>query len=291
MIDIKVQKALSGPEGPMTLNLDISIAKGKLVTLYGPSGAGKTSTLRILSGLLTPDEGYIIVDGKVWLDTAKSINLKPQERGVGYVFQDYALFPHLTIRQNLEFGLKKGQSRVKVLELLQIMELENIQDRKPNTLSGGQQQRVALARALVQKPKLLLLDEPLSALGLSIRLKLQNYLQQVHKSYGLTTILISHDTGEILKLSDWTFKLHEGKVIREGYPADVFTENNLSGKFKFKGEVIQIEQEDVVFVVTVLIQNELVKIVAQESEVQKLSVGDTVIVASKAFNPILYKIE
>ncbi|SHG25923.1 ABC transporter ATP-binding protein [Flagellimonas flava] len=291
MIEIKLQKALNGPEGPMMLSLDIAIDKGKLVTLYGPSGAGKTSTLRILSGLLKPDNGYIAVDGRIWLDTAKGIDLKPQERGIGYVFQDYALFPHLTIRQNLEFGLKKSQPREVVSELIHIMELENIQDRKPNTLSGGQQQRVALARALVQRPKLLLLDEPLSALDFGIRLKLQNYLQEVHKTYGLTTVLISHDIGEILKLSDWTFKLHHGKVIQQGNPTDVFTQSSLSGKFKFKGEVIQIQQEDVVFVVSVLIQNELVKIVAQESEVKELSIGDTVIVASKAFNPIIYKIK
>ncbi|WP_422351759.1 ATP-binding cassette domain-containing protein [Flagellimonas sp.] len=290
MINIQIQKQLDGPEGPMLLDLDLQVPLGQLITLYGPSGAGKTTTLKILSGLMQPETGKIEVDNSVWLDTSKKIRLKPQQREIGYVFQDYALFPNMSVLQNLEFAQPKDKDSGIVQELIQIMELGNIQDRKPDTLSGGQQQRVALARALVQQPKLLLLDEPLSALDLKIRLKLQDYLLQVHRKYKLTTLLISHDIGEIHRLSDWVVVLEEGKVIRQGSPSEIFINQNLSGKFKFKGEVLRIEKNEVVYIVTVLIQNEVVKIIAQESEVKNLDIGDAVIVASKAFNPIIYKV-
>lgn len=291
MIEIRINKKLNGPEGEMYLNLDIGIEKGHLVTLYGESGAGKTSTLRILSGLLKPEKGFIKVDGKVWFDSEKKINLKPQERNIGYVFQDYALFPHMTVKQNLEFGTGALSDSWLVSELMDIMELGKLENRRPNTLSGGQKQRIALARALAQQPQILLLDEPLAALDLKIRLRLQDYLQQAHRKFGLTTLLISHDIGEIHKLANWVFVLDKGQVTRQGSPTDVFVNQNLSGKFKFKGEVLAIEQQEVVFIVTVLIQNEVVKIIAQESEVKDLQIGDHVLVASKAFNPIIHKIQ
>ncbi|MCL6265734.1 ABC transporter ATP-binding protein [Flagellimonas myxillae] len=291
MMTIQIQKQLDGPEGPMRLDVNIQVAPGEFVTLYGSSGAGKTSTLKILSGLMQPEAGKITVGDKVWLDTSKHIHVKPQERNIGYVFQDYALFPNMSVKQNLEFALPRQGDPSIVKELIQVMELNNIQQKKPTTLSGGQQQRVALARTLVQQPKLLLLDEPLSALDLKTRLRLQDYLQKVHRKYLLTTILISHDIGEIHKLSDRVIVLEEGRVIRQGTPSQVFVNQDLSGKFKFQGAVLQIEKNEVVYIVTVLVQNQMVKVIAQESEIENLKVGDAVIVASKAFNPILYKIE
>ena len=291
MILINIQKDLHAASGNMTLRLDLHIKPGQLVTLYGSSGAGKTSMLRILSGLLKPEKGTITVNGKVWFDAEKKINLKPQERNIGYVFQDYALFPNMTVLQNLEFGLIKNKDHKIVSELIAIMELGDLQHRKPETLSGGQKQRVALARALVQQPDILLLDEPLSALDLKIRLKLQDHILQAHRKFGLTTILVSHDIGEIHKLSDWVFVLENGELVQEGSPTEVFVNEKISGKFQFKGEVLKIEQEEVVFSVTVLIQNEVVKVIALEAEIKDLKVGDKVIVASKAFNPVIYKID
>ena len=274
----------------MLLDVDLQIPKGKLVALYGPSGAGKTSTLQVLSGLLRPESGVIRVGDQLWLDTSNNVHLKPQQREIGYVFQDYALFPNMSVAQNLEFAQGKKKDPNRIQELIKIMELGNIQNRKPTTLSGGQQQRVALARALAQQPSILLLDEPLSALDFEIRLKLQDHLLQVHRKYGLTTLLISHDIGEINRLSDWVVVLKEGRVVQQGTPSDIFINENLSGKFKFKGEVLQIEKNEVVFIVTVLIQNQVVKIIAQEAEIKDLNIGDAVIVASKAFNPIIHKI-
>lgn len=291
MIDFQVRKSLEGPNGLLNLDLNIQIEAGDLVTLYGASGAGKTSALRILAGLMKANSGRIVVDGSIWLDTSNKIDMKPRERQVGFVFQDYALFPHLTALQNLEFASTDGTNNSQIAELVETMELEKIQNRKPATLSGGQRQRLALARAIVQRPKILLLDEPLAALDITMRLKIQTYLKKVHERYNLTTILVSHDIGEIHKLSNRVYVLEEGKVVKQGTPTEVFFNQKLSGKFKFKGNVLKIEKEDVVYVVTVLIHNEMVKVIAQESEIKNLNVGDAVLVASKAFNPIIQKIK
>ncbi|MCW5515985.1 ABC transporter ATP-binding protein [Muriicola sp. Z0-33] len=291
MIELDIGKKLRAAEGIMHLKLNTVIEKGQLITLYGESGAGKTSTLRMLAGLMKPDSGKIIVNGRTWFDAENKISLSPQKRKIGYVFQDYALFPNMTVRENLEFALPKGESDHIIAELINIIELEALQDIKPDKLSGGQKQRVALARALVQQPEILLLDEPLAALDNKIRLKLQDYILDAHRHLNLTTILISHDIGEIIKLSSKLYILENGKIIQQGHPEEVFMNRRISGKFKFTGEVLKIEQEEVVYIVTVLIQSDLVKVIVQEPEIRNLKIGDKVVVASKAFNPILYKVE
>jgi molybdate transport system ATP-binding protein len=291
MIKIDVHKKLRAFDSEMNFHIQCQIKKGELVTLYGESGAGKTSTLRILAGLLKPDKGEITINEVSWIDTKNKIFLAPQKRNIGYVFQDYALFPNMSVLQNLEFASGKGQNKKVISELIEMMELGDLQNRKPQTLSGGQQQRVALSRALVRKPDVLLLDEPLAALDYKIRLKLQDYITRIHKEYNLTTILVSHDIGEIMKLSDRVFVLKQGKIVRQGIPSEIFSNQKISGKFKFIGEILKIEPQDVVLIVSVLIQNNVVKVIADKSEVQTLKVGDKVMVASKAFNPILYKIE
>ncbi|HNP95610.1 MAG TPA: ATP-binding cassette domain-containing protein [Cyclobacteriaceae bacterium] len=285
---LRLAKDLRGVSGILKINIDLEIEAGKLVTLYGESGVGKTSILRMISGLLQPDEGLIQVGDATWFDSSKKINSKPQKRDVGLVFQDYALFPNMTIRENLEFATDKDDPVID--ELLSLMELEDLQDRKSDTLSGGQKQRVALARALVRKPKLLLLDEPLSALDRKMRAKLQEYILSVHRKFALTTILVSHETTEIFKLSDEVLVLKEGLITFRDTPAKLFSGNSLSGKFKFTGEVVNIEREGVVYIVSVLIGNDLVKVIADQTEVENLKAGDQVLVASKAFNPIIQKI-
>lgn len=291
MITYNVYKKLHAASGDMNLQLNLTIKKGQFVTLYGESGAGKTSTLRMLSGLLKPDNGEILVNNQVWFHAKDKINLSPQNRKIGYVFQDYALFPNMTVLENLEFALGKQKDSSIINELISTIELGNLQHRKPQTLSGGQKQRVALARALVQKPEILLLDEPLSALDLKIRLKLQDYILKVHHKYQLTTILISHDIGEINKLSDWVFVIENGLLVKQGSPTDIFINQNISGKFKFTGEVLNIQKQDVIYIVSVLIHSDVVQVIAQYNEIEELKIGDKVMVASKAFNPILYKIE
>ena len=291
MIAIDLEKALGAAGGEMQLSLQLEIEQGTLVTLYGESGVGKTSTLRMLAGLMQPDTGRIVVGDRVWFDSGRKQNLRPQERHIGYVFQDYALFPHMTVRENLEFAARKGADPQIVSDLIEMVALGELQHRKPDTLSGGQKQRVALARALVQKPGILLLDEPLSALDSKIRAKLQDDILRAHREFGLTTLLISHDLGEIHKLSDRVIMLERGRIVQDGGPEDLFTRGRISGKFRFSGEVLRIEPAGVVCIVTVLIQNQVVKIIAQESEISNLQVGDAVLVASKAFNPVIYKLD
>lgn len=290
MIRFSLEKKLQGAGGDMQLQLSLDITAGQFVTIYGESGAGKTSVLRMLAGLLRPEKGYIEVNGKIWLDTAAGIDLKPQKRQLGYVFQDYALFPNMSVRENLVYALTKKQGSSHVDELLELMELKELQDRYSDTLSGGQKQRVALARALVQKPEILLLDEPLSALDENMRARLQDYIIKVHQAYGITTLLVSHDVSEILRMSERVLVLKEGKFSREGTPDAVFSGNKISGKFRVSGTITLIEENGVVFIISVLSANNLIKVVATREEAATMKKGDKVMVISKAFNPLIRKI-
>ncbi|WP_422356810.1 ABC transporter ATP-binding protein [Roseivirga pacifica] len=290
MIELKVRKTLLSHQGKMDLDVDLQIGKGDFVVIGGKSGAGKTSLLRMLAGLLNPDSGTIKVADKTWFDKSQKLNLSPQERQLGFVFQDFALFPNMTVRQNLEYALKKGASTNIIDELIDMMELGELESRKPDTLSGGQKQRVALARSLVQKPKILLLDEPLSALDPEIRAKLQDYLSKIHKTFELTTIMVSHDITEAIKLADRMIELDNGGVAKSGTPAQLFGHAKLSGKFQFTGIVLTIETQDFLNILSLVVGKEVVRVVVDESEAKKLSPGDKVIVASKAFNPIIKKL-
>ena len=218
------------------------------MTLYGKSGAGKTSMLRILSGLLQPENGQIIVNGVTWLDSNMGINLPPQKRSIGFVFQDDALFPNMTVRENLEFALLKRQNSKIIDELIEMVELGDLQSRKPDAISGGQQQRVALARSLVQRPDILLLDEPLAALDIEMRLKLQPYILALHREYNLTTILVSHDIPEVIKMSDWVVHLEQGKIAQQGTPFEIFGEEE-------EAKLISIERKIDCYLLKLVIEN------------------------------------
>ncbi|MFZ9659289.1 MAG: ATP-binding cassette domain-containing protein, partial [Arcobacteraceae bacterium] len=212
------------------------------------------------------------------------------KRNIGFVFQDYALFPNMTIRQNLEFALNNKKNSHKIDEILEMMELTNLSNSMPNTISGGQKQRVAVARTLMRNPKILLLDEPLSALDNTMRSKLQNELLTVHKRFGLTSILVSHDISEVFKLSNRVLKIAFGQITSDGSPNSVFSNLNLSGKFKVTGEVISIVKADILFIVNILVNNEIIKITSVKKDIENINIGDNVLVSSKAFNPILTKI-
>ncbi|WP_297887129.1 ABC transporter ATP-binding protein [Sulfurihydrogenibium sp.] len=285
MIVVDVKKELIGYKGKFTLDVSFKVEKGEFLTIFGKSGSGKTTVLRIIAGLENPDEGYIEFDGKVYFDSKKGVNLPPQKRNVGFVFQNYALFPNMTVYENVAFALDK-EERDKVDEILKVVELYNLKDRYPSSLSGGQQQRVALARAIVKNPDILLLDEPLSALDYSIRLKLQDQLKKLHKMFNLTTLLVSHDKPEVFKLSDRVIYLEDGKIKKEGTPREVFIEKSISGKFSFYGTVLDIRKSDILNIVTVDINGNLVEVATTED----FNIGDEVLVGAKAFNPIIKKI-
>ncbi|PNV82745.1 MAG: molybdenum ABC transporter ATP-binding protein [Sulfurimonas sp.] len=290
MIRINITKPLNTADGTIDLRVDKEIKSGDFLTLFGKSGSGKTTLLRIIAGLEMPQSGTIIVDDVVWFDSSKKINLPPQKRNVGFVFQDYALFPNMTVRQNLEFALSDTKKSKKVDEILQMMEIENLSSMKPEHLSGGQKQRVAVARTLMTNPKMLLLDEPLSALDSAMRLKLQDELHVIHKKFDITSILVSHDISEVFRLCNRVFKIALGNITDEGTPSEVFANQNLSGKFKIVGEVLSIKKSDILYVVEVLAHNEIVKVTAVKRDIQNLNIGDKILLSSKAFNPILTKI-
>ncbi|NPA12873.1 MAG: ATP-binding cassette domain-containing protein [Aquificae bacterium] len=239
-MEIKCKKKLKGAEGEFNLDVDISIEEGKVVGIFGKSGAGKTTLLRIIAGLEKPEEGFIKVGGKVWFDSRKGVNLPPQKRKVGFVFQDYALFPNMTVKENILYGMER-EDRKLLDHLLRITELTKLADRKPNQLSGGQKQRVALARAVARKPEVLLLDEPLSALDYQMRKELQVELAKLHREFGFTTVIVSHDPEETALLSDKVFILENGKVVDEVQPEKLL---EYTGKYQLSGKVLDIKLEN-----------------------------------------------
>jgi molybdate transport system ATP-binding protein len=289
MIQIRLEKTLKAGENGLKIDVEFTIQQGMFACLYGPSGAGKTSTLRMISGLLQPDRGFINTPKNLWLDSDNNISTNPKNRNIGYVFQDAALFPNMTVLENLEYALTSETDTKYLHELIELTKLDELCHRKPNTLSGGQKQRVALARALAQKPALLLLDEPLAALDSFSRSELQGCLLQIHKKFHLTTLLVSHDIDEIVKLSDQVFVMDHGKLTKQGAPKTIFTQESLNANFEIKGKVLQIEQRETKFCVTVLIQETQVQIWAQKSETQKLKVGNEILVGAKNFNPFFLK--
>lgn len=201
------------------LNIHFSCQTQRLL-IFGPSGSGKSLTLKALAGLLTPDQGRILINGQTLFDSSQKINLSPQQRQVGYLFQDYALFPHLTVRQNIAFGLHKGWRNPKRKERhpqveywLESFHLHNLADRLPGELSGGQRQRIALARALVIEPRALLLDEPFAALDLALREQMRAELNALQQRLQVPMILISHAPEDLAVFGDNVLYLHNGEQV------------------------------------------------------------------------------
>lgn len=287
MNELILQKALRGATGTINLDVNSTLKKGDLTVLFGKSGAGKSTILKMIAGLMEPTNGRIIINDEIWFDKNKKVNLTPQKRKVGFVFQDYALFPNMSVKENLEYALEDKKKKLKIDEILEITELTALAKEKPQTLSGGQSQRVALARALVREPKILLLDEPLSALDFAMRTKLQDELIKIQQYFKLTTILVSHDISEVYKLANYVLELEEGQIKKQGTPSEIFGGNNISGKFKFSGEIINIQASDIVFVVSILVGQDVIKVVSSKDEVKKFKINQRVIISSKAFNPLI----
>ena len=221
MLKIDIEREMLTSEGKNLLKVDLEIAENELLCLFGHSGAGKTTLLRILAGLFNPDRGFISFNGQVWYDSAKKINLSPQQRNVGYMFQDYALFPNMTVCKNIEFA-QRTRNAEEVDTLLSHFGLEALQKQYPAKLSGGQKQRVALARALAAKPNLLLLDEPLSALDYEMRLNLQEEILKAHELLNSVTLLVRHGKDVERKLATSVILLRIGAIIGQGEPEEVF---------------------------------------------------------------------
>lgn len=290
MIYLDFQKKLYSTQGEVLLKVQCSLKMRELITLFGKSGAGKTTILRILAGLTTPDFGIIKVQDSIWFSSKDKINIPPQKREIGFVFQDYALFPNMSIEENLLFALPKRGDKKHIEELLEIVELQNFRKVKPSMLSGGQQQRVALIRALVRNPKILLLDEPFSALDASMSQRLQEELLKIHQKFELTTFFVSHNLADVFYLSQYVLHLNNGVVDRQGTPSEVFLKDLPSGKFRQSGTIVEISMNGLVAIVRVLVGNWSIEVVVSKSEGENLKVGDLVLVSSKAWNPIIVKL-
>lgn len=282
MIEIRVEKELFGVSKNMKLDVDLSFENGDFIALSGESGSGKTTLLRCLAGL-EKSKGTIKVGTEIWQD--EKVFLSPQKRRIGFVFQDYALFNNLSVKENFLFVEKDLSLCDKLLDML---DLANLKDRYPNKLSGGQKQRVALGRAMMRKPKLLLLDEPLSALDPSLRTRLQGELKKIHESFKITTILVSHDPNEIYKLAKKMVVLDSGKVVKQGTPKEILLKTSGSQKFAFLGTILNLEKVDAIFIVTVSIGQQLTQIVLANDD--GLKIGDEISINAKAFNLNVSKI-
>lgn len=202
-------------------SVDLQIPRGRLTTLLGPSGCGKTTTLRMLAGYSAPTSGRILIDGD---DATRT---PPEKRNLGMVFQSYALFPHLTVADNVAYGprmrgVPAAERRTRAGEALELVGLAHLADRKPKQLSGGQQQRVALARAIAIRPRLLLLDEPLSNLDARLRVQMRAEIRRIQSETGLTVVLVTHDQDEALEMSDEMVLMRSGRIVQSGAPRDVF---------------------------------------------------------------------
>ncbi len=281
MIHLDITKSLLGSEGKMPLHVKLHIKEHDFIALSGQSGSGKTTILRILAGLESA-EGTISVANKLWLN--HKTNLAPQKRGIGFVFQDYALFNNMSVEQNL---LYISKDKILATHLLELTNLKALKNRLPSTLSGGQKQRVSLCRALMKRPKLLLMDEPLSALDPQMRSKLQDDILTLHKEFGTTSIMVSHDPSEIYRLANRVIVLNHGKIIQDGTPKEVLLHQQGSQKFSFRGEILDIVKADVIHIAIIAIGQQIVEIVLDEAESKHYKTGDRVSVSTKAFAPII----
>lgn len=270
MIKFHCQKSFNG----FNLDVKFEIASGEFVALYGKSGSGKSTILRLLAGFDKPNSGVISNGGQIYYN--KNIFLPPQKRNIGYLFQDYALFPNMTVMQNLLFANNDLKFATELLEFIELLEFKNA---LPSTLSGGQKQRIALARALMRRPKILLLDEPLSALDMSLRTKLQEYLIQIHKKYSMSIILVSHDRYEIYRLASRIYEINNGKIVRSGSPKELFLSSNLDDNINLLATILEINDNTI----TCEHANQIYQI-NQTTQNRNLKVGDTITLSAQISN-------
>jgi molybdate transport system ATP-binding protein len=220
VISLNVKKTM----GNFTLDVEWEMDR-ELMVLFGPSGAGKSVTLQMLAGLLRPDEGRIVSDGRVFFDSTSGHDLPPQKRSLGYVFQDRALFPHMTVKQNIGYGVlgvDRESREAMVRTMIETFHLEDVEHKHPSQISGGQKQRVTLARALIGRPEALLLDEPFSALDNNLRIEMRQLLRGIRRDFDVPIVLVTHDLLEAYTMADYVVIYAAGRVVQAGTPDQIF---------------------------------------------------------------------
>jgi molybdate transport system ATP-binding protein len=281
MIKIDINKNLIGSSGNIELKIKLDIDNKEFIALIGQSGSGKTTLLRVLAGLESA-EGIISVENDIWLDKNKT---KPiQERNIGFVFQDYALFPNMSVEENLLF-VNKDKNLCD--ELLEITGLEQLKKRLPNTLSGGQQQRVSLCRAMMKKPKLLLMDEPLSALDPAMRNRLQKEIMILHKRFGTITIMVSHNPNEIYKLATRIIEIKDGQIISDSKNKDEVFNTNKEQEITLQGEILDIIENNNQNKIIVSIGQQIVKLEIDNQKIEGIKIGNIINLTLKDFNCLI----
>ncbi len=281
MIDIVIEKELLGAQGRMQMQIALQIERGSFVALSGESGSGKTTLLRILAGLESA-RGCISVEGRRWLEG--SFSLPPQQREIGFVFQEYALFENMSVLGNLLFVRK---DRTLARHLLRLTGLEGLEERHPHSLSGGQKQRVSLCRAFMKRPKLLLMDEPLSALDPQMRSRLQQEILSLHREFGTTTIMVSHDQSEIYHMADRLLVLERGSIVRDDTPRALFLQHGTPHNCTFEGEILDIVRADLLYLAIVSIGQQIVKVPLTQAQAKQLEKGARVTIAAHPFSPVI----
>ena len=245
-IEVKGLTKIFGKDVIAVQNANFTLQYGEFISLLGPSGCGKSTILNMISGLIEPTEAEIFVDGKCFFSHRDGVNLPTEKREMGMVFQDFALWPHLNVFENVAFGLRlrkvpPKEIKKKVLESLELVKLPGFENRLPKELSGGQQQRVAFARAIIISPKVLLLDEPLSALDAKLREDMREEITNLVRELSITTIYVTHDQVEALTMSDRMFVMDQGEILREGTPLDIYEDPQASFVAAFIGKSNFIE--------------------------------------------------
>ena len=282
ILELKNVKKSFGETGVLN-GISLSVREGDFVTLLGSSGCGKTTTLRIIAGLESPDEGEVLLDG------VQMGNMAPEKRNVNTVFQNYALFPHMSVYDNIAYGLKikkvaKAEIKERVTKMLALVQLEGFEKRMPSEMSGGQKQRVAIARALINNPKVLLLDEPLGALDLQLRRQMQHELKKLQKKLGITFIYITHDQEEAINMSDVIVVMKDGVFEQAGSPSEIYDYPKTSYVARFvgsanilSGKAVRTEGDNVV------IENDY-GLMACKKESYTIHEGDMLTVAVRSEN-------
>ncbi len=287
-IDVKLKKTFPGTG--FNIDVDFTLPRGEITVIFGPSGSGKSTILRLLAGLECAEAGSICLGSQSWFDSAKGINLPPQKRSTGFLFQDLALFPHLDVKANIGYALDGKNSLNSVKKMIEMTELTGLEDRYPHELSGGEKQRVALSRALIRSPELLLLDEPFSALDAAVKKTLYNEIIKLHKKIGFTAVLVTHDLAESYRLAEHAVTLKSGKVERQGSPEEVFLGKGLSTRIQIPVKVFAMESDEIHTLLTVEGNGRTFRVFVDNDEAQSISIGDEVIVAAKASEALVFKI-
>lgn len=283
MIEISVKKNLISSSKSINLDVSLNLKNNTFLAISGKSGSGKTTFLRILAGLES-SSGYISVDDEIWQN--EQIFLPPQKRKIGFVFQDYALFENFNVEENLLY-VKKDRNLAD--KLLKMTNLTNLKNRKPNTLSGGEKQRVALCRAMMREPRVLLLDEPLSALDPDLRYNLGQEILNLHNEFGINTIMITHEPSEIYRLSSLMIELNDGQISKFGNPKELLLKTSGSQKFAHLGRILELKKSDCIIVAIISIGLQITQVALSKDEAKGLKVGDDVVIGTKAFNLTLQK--